>query len=457
MSTVSFVPRETTEGLVNPGMGWTTFNSFQGDEKNRGYPPTSLAYFRLYWDRLEPEEEQYRWDIIDDLLARAAQCGQDLALRVSAMNGVVNSGETALRQAGLKPRNYRVPDWYRHSGARGQDFVPRGQGTDAVPIWEPDYGDDLFLEKHGRFITALGRRYDGHPHLDHVDIGSIGRWGEWHCAAVPRPTVPQRLRMVDIYRDAFRKTPLLMLIGDEEALAHAVGHGAGWRADCWGDSRQGCFNPDWQGGTEDFNHHDDIYLQRLVGARATKAWKRAPVAFESCWTMRHWYEQGWSVEHIFAFGLALHGSIFNNKSTPVPEEWWPQVHEFSRKMGYRLVPRRMEYPLHVGTDRRLPFRMILENRGVAPCYRDYVPALRLRNPTTRWEAVVPLPLQVRDWLPGRHAVESAVQLPGNLPRGRLELALGIVNPVDGSPKISLAIEGRDAAGWYPLGPLEMRA
>jgi hypothetical protein len=29
----------------------------------------------------------------------------------------------------------------------------------------------------------LGARYDGHPDLDHVDLGSIGWWGEWHMSS----------------------------------------------------------------------------------------------------------------------------------------------------------------------------------------------------------------------------------------------------------------------------------
>ena len=110
MNTITYRPRETTDLLVNPGMGWTTFHSYNGDDKNRGYPPSSIAYFRLYWDQLEPEEGQYRWDIIDDIMANARRHRQDVALRVSAMNGVVSAPAADLKQAGVVLRNYRVPD-----------------------------------------------------------------------------------------------------------------------------------------------------------------------------------------------------------------------------------------------------------------------------------------------------------------------------------------------------------
>ena len=79
--------RESDELLVNPGMGFCTYQRFNGDpiEKesrwnddgptdysefagdihNEGFPDTSVAYLRWYWMRIEPEKRAYRWDIID--------------------------------------------------------------------------------------------------------------------------------------------------------------------------------------------------------------------------------------------------------------------------------------------------------------------------------------------------------------------------------------------------------
>ena len=46
-------------------------------------------------------------------------------------------------------------------------------------------------------------------------------------------------------------------------------------------------------------------------------------------------------------------------------------------------------------------------------------------------------------------------LPPDLPPGDYELAVGIVDPVTRQPNVRLAIQGRDAAGWYPLGKLRI--
>ncbi len=453
---MKITPKESAEVLLNPGMGWTTFHSFNNDEINSNYPRSKIAYFRFYWDQLEPEEGVYRWDIIDDVIAKARAVEQDVALRVSSMNGVVTAGFGELKRKGMIIRQHRVPDWYRNSGANGKDLLEKiPQADDPVPVWEPDYGDPLYLEKHGRFITEFGRRYDGHPSLDHMDLGSFGRWGEWHCAVVPKPPLEKRLQIVDLYLKAFTKTPLLMLVADEEAMAYAIKHGTGWRADCMGDSRQGVFNPDWKGGTPDFNHLDDIYLQRLVGAQATKAWKRAPVAFESCWTMKHWHEQGWNIDHIFAYALALHASVMNNKSSPVPDEWWPQVNDFSRKIGYRFVLRRLETPDSARAGEPLPLNMVWENRGVAPCYRKFALGFCLTPVAGGAEEALCAPLDIRKWLPGRIKVETTLPVSRNSAKGRRVLKIGIVDPLTMKPAAQLAIEDRDADGWHSLGEINI--
>ena len=88
--------------LINPGIGFMTFQRFNGDRlnegsrwtegypiayqafdrslKNEGYPDTSLAYFRIYWKFIEPVQGQYRWDLIDKALETAGNRRQTLLL-----------------------------------------------------------------------------------------------------------------------------------------------------------------------------------------------------------------------------------------------------------------------------------------------------------------------------------------------------------------------------------------
>jgi len=75
-------PEATDEILVNPGMGFETFHSFNYDDRSTRleyYPKCSIAYFRFYWDALEPKEGNYNFGLIDSMLDKGRQNGQDLA------------------------------------------------------------------------------------------------------------------------------------------------------------------------------------------------------------------------------------------------------------------------------------------------------------------------------------------------------------------------------------------
>ena len=53
-----------------------------------------------------------------------------------------------------------------------------------------------------------GKRYDGHPDLNDVDISTVGYWGEGMGAGPAGWTIQQQL--IDLYFKAFPRTPLLM-------------------------------------------------------------------------------------------------------------------------------------------------------------------------------------------------------------------------------------------------------
>ena len=229
------------------------------------------------------------------------------------------------------------------TSAAGNFRADHGLGK-VYPI--PDMDDPIVLERHLDFIKRLGERYDGHPDIDHVDLGSIGWWGEWHLSGSKNcklPTLENRKKVVDAYLAAFKKTPLLMLIGGEECLKYATQHGTGWRADCLGD----------MGFLRSWCHMRQGYPLWIREAGVQDTWKTAPVAWETCWDMRKWVAEGWSLRYIFNYALALHGSYINNKSAPLPtgENVRPEIERFLRRLGYRLVLKELKHPAQVAAGR----------------------------------------------------------------------------------------------------------
>ncbi|MDH7571305.1 MAG: DUF4832 domain-containing protein [Armatimonadota bacterium] len=420
--------QQTDELFANPGMGWQTFHRFADEDRTLEGLPSGSAYFRFYWSEVEPREGEPNFARFDELLARARRAGQKLAFRIMCV--------------GTNRDYLHVPAWLKESGCPGFEF-----SYGEFKHWAPDMDDPRFLKPHLRFIEMLGKRYDGHPDLDLLDIGSVGLWGEWHMSGtgVRMPTLQTRLTLIDAWRNAFPKTPKVMLIGDEEGLRHAVRHGCGWRADCLGD--MGGFSRTW-------NHMQHLYRQQIEKTQAGEAWKNAPVAWESCWDMRKWKNEGWDIRYIFDYALDLHGSYLNNKSAPIPEGTRPEIERFLRKLGYRLVLREAEFPATVSAGRPLVLTLTGQNVGVAPPYRDLRLTFRLSGGGK--ETLLGGETSLRGWLPGQKVMEERLALPRDLPPGRWRLAMAVTDPGTSHPAVRLANSGRGPDGWYPLGEVTVQ-
>lgn len=442
--TVIARPKEIDDVLVNPGIGFMTFQRFNGDKLNEGlkwtegypivyqefkgslenenHPVTSIAYFRIYWKFVEPEQGKYDWNMLDAALKTARSRGQALMLRI-APYGTTKDND--------------VPDWYRA-------MLGDESSRNMIAKWRTDPEDPRYAKYFGGMIRAVGKRYDGHPDLESVDLAIVGAWGEGAGAA--QLTQPTRAALVDSYLEAFQKTPLVMLLTDEKTNGYAIAkHDVGWRVDCLGDMG-GFSNPNW-------SHMQDYYPQGIINFGMQNAWEKAPVSLEVCWVMQHWMDKGWDVDYIIDQSLKWHISSFNGKSSPVPAAWKPNVDRWLKKMGYRLVLRKFTFPASVKQQGKVEFTTWWENKGVAPCYKQYPLALRLkgagRSEVLRTEA------DIRKWLPGDNVYDSAIFVPADMPPGEYDLGLAIVDPQSGQPKVKLAIAGIGADGWYSMGKIKV--
>ncbi len=437
-------PVEIHDVLVNPGMGIQTFQRFRGDAIYPGtrwsevgpegptqpapqppdFPDSSVAYCRWFWWQLEPEPGKYRWEIIDAALETARQRGQTLDIRLMPYD-----------------QGNPLPEWYRRSGARRANKPEDPDGK----IWSPDANDPLYLKHWGALVRAAGARYDGHPYLNSVDISTVGYWGEGWGPYLPEWPVQQAL--IDVYFEAFRRTPLLMNFDEPRALAYGVGRGAGWRLDCWGDLG---------GRGKGFMHMLDMYPQQVVRTGIQDAWQRSPVSLETCGTPLGWKKWGYTereVRYSIEQALRWHASTINIKSTAIPDDWKPLFEEFQKKLGYRFILRKLEYPASARRGHMMPVSMWWLNAGVAPVYREYWLAIELRSADQAEQ--IRLPVDVRKWLPGDAVYDGTVYVPETLKPGAYRFRLALLDPRTQRPAIRLAIEGRQPDGWYDLGALEV--
>jgi hypothetical protein len=447
---VRVVPERTREILINPGKGFATFQHFNGDPlfpgrwneqgpltfteeirslENVDYPPTSLAYCRWYWDVLEPAKGKYAWHIVDNALLQAHRHGQTLQIRFMPQSMV----------------GTQIPKWYMDE-ARGFWVLETQRGTPEerrTKVWQPAYTDPKFVEYWGALIRESGRRYDGHPWLESVDLGALGFWGEWHTYTRPgmMPPLDIQQKLIDIYLESFKKTPVLMLIGGQ--LKYAVSRGTGWRADSLGD-------PEY---CAPFCEMLDRYPQRIASSGATDSWKRAPVVFEVARTFADHKASGWNIDHTIQEALRWHVSSVNAKSSAIPTEWLPRFMEFNNRMGYQFELRKLEYLSKVRAGSMMPVQMWWVNTGVAPPYRKYDLAIELRSPTA--SALIRIDTDVTKWLPGDDIVmEDRIWVP-HLEPGTYRMRIGLLDPHTGIPAIKLPMKNRTPDNWHDLGGIEI--
>ena len=88
-------------------------------------------------------------------------------------------------------------------------------------------------------IRAVGKRYDGHPDLESVDLAIVGAWGEG--AGSDELTERTRQALVDSYLDAFHKTPLVMMLSDAKTNTYGISR----RADAFEPEDHVAAHPDW--------------------------------------------------------------------------------------------------------------------------------------------------------------------------------------------------------------------
>lgn len=470
-------PSRIDDVLVNPGMGFANFHfgwwcnlppitfppqvcaDRTRDHWPVNHPDTGTAYFRWTWADLEPVQGEIAFDLIDATMQSANLLEETLSFRVMT---ILEGG------AG-------VPGWLE-SSIQGEYW-----GT---TFW-PDYRDPTFQAEHQRFVSALGARYNGHPAMDHIDIGSVGCWGEWNTACIPggdgifdilhpaNNTQRQEIldafsSLIDHYLVAFPDTPVVMLGTDSNppagetnwellTMLHATGGGAGWRVDCWGD---------WGFWGSAWNHMVDLYPRMIANATAAdptfpELYRQAPIQLEICGTIPQWLGFGWSpdppngeVYLTFQWALEQHASVLNAKWTEIPIEYVPAIDDLLKENGYRLVIDRLSHAETVHAGESVTFATSWSNVGVAPPYNPRALTYRLANRALA--ETFTSTADIRDWQPGSWTVVDSFTVPAGLPPGTYLVAVALLDRAGVEPDtlalqpLDLGIEGREGDGWYTL-------
>jgi hypothetical protein len=413
---------ESSALFANPGQGWM---SQQRSPRSEPRFPCSVVYIRFNWADAEPEEGRYNWKIIDDVIAAWKPRGAAVAMRVMTSNA---------HSAGY----YTSPKWLFDAGSKGVEYLVGGDdptsGGKRIPRIEPDYADPIYLSRHGAFLEALGKRYDGHPDVEFLDIGSYGIWGEWHTQHPA--SVEVRKQIVDLYLSAFRKTPLVFMSDDAEVLNYALKHGTGFRRDGVGSPWH---EQNWIGSKK--------YAQ--VEGMAD-VWKKAPVVFEWFGDYDYLTSKGWSFDNAVNFMLSNHVTLINDNFGRFPPEAKNQLDKLARLSGYRFALRELAHEKTVNRGAELNISMTWANVGVGKLYRPFVLRLVLLDSAGNITFTANFKADPRDWLPGERDIVERFSIPSNLHPGEYAVALTLADPSQPNRWIRLAIDVPENNGRYPV-------
>ena len=171
-------------------MGIETFQRFNGQSLNEGVQWSEVgperasadaaatvtsrrraSRTRWFWSQIEPERGKYRWSIVDAALTEAHRHGQRLAIRIMPYDDAA------------------MPEWY---AARVRS-APMRRRTRTARSGRP-MPTIRRMRALGRLVTeAAGKRYNGDPDVDAMDISTVGYSGEGWGPYLPRGPIQQQL------------------------------------------------------------------------------------------------------------------------------------------------------------------------------------------------------------------------------------------------------------------------
>ncbi len=425
----------------NPLKGLVPYAGQGGDKF-----PHSLEFDYLPLNAVVVGDGKYDWAAFEKLLDAIAGRGHQAVVRFYL-------------EYPAKPTG--IPKYLLDAGLTVHTYVnTNNQPLPPAEVTTPDYADARLRTCLANFVAALGKKHDGDPRLGFLTAGLLGTWGEWHT--YPRGELfapkPAQAELLDAFEAAFRKTPVL--------LRYPAGPNDPGYADTTG-RRLGYHDDSFAWSTLDTGRPADAWhfvpKLKAAGADVWGRWKTQPVGGEirpEAWGQvfdpvpanKQVQDFATCVAATHVTWLMDTGMFGDDKQPPGRRE---RAEAAVRRMGYALhVPRVSVGPVVAG---KLPVRVELENRGVAPFYADWRPEyglLRGYELVRTWPATGKL----TGLLPGDPARAWADSLDvTGLPVGDYKLLLRVPNPLPKGPPVRFANRTQDAdrAGWLTLAAVTL--
>ena len=392
------------------------------------FPGLNHLYLRFDWGDIEKEEGRPDWSPIDRIMETWGPLGYRFSLRICAFEGNPNIP-------------FATPEYVYRAGAKGYRL--------SNGCVEPDYSDPIFLDKLEGFLAQAGRKFDGDPRIELIDIGTYGTWGEGHTSFGTDRVYPAGVirKHIDLHTRYFPNTPVLL--NDDHINSAWHGRPEAENVDLIRYAR-----------AMGLGLQDDSVCVRSYALANGYTTLRTPWLFDLFWEnapiVLEFEHYTFVTPEIFKQGLPFLEAMRRTRCTfagfhGYPRPWLDREPYFTEycanRLGYWYFINGYELPaVKCGATNVL--RLQTENRGFGLCYRNYTLKIRLRGEDgSQWEES--FDAGNRLWRPGEPATSAFTLRPRGLKSGPHGLYVGLFE--DNRP-ISFAFDAsRQQDGFCYLG------
>ncbi|MBB6670471.1 DUF4832 domain-containing protein [Cohnella nanjingensis] len=455
----AYIPRERFGVLDNPFMGWAGWaNATTALEQ-----PHKLVYANIAWRDLEPEKGKFDWAGIEEKFQFAKWKAEGTRINLRFV----------LDDPGDDP-DMDIPQWLYDELVKAEGGSGAGKWYDTPDTvvgkgFAPNYASPTLIAEHERVMTALGQRYDNDPLIAFVQIGSLGHWGEFHNWPEEVSGAFPSLAVSDQYVEQYLRAFPHKLIGMRKPFPIAASKRLGLFNDVFGSKGA---TDEWLNWTEEGWNGIGPYVEAGQDPAAVQAASKMPDFWKFNFSGGEFYNgnpllslSNDTIMETLRQTRASHTS-WMGPSSPAPFRLGKDIDAgqqanidlMHNTMGYRFVLESASHAAKASPGRDVTLRMTWNNKGVAPFYAAWPLALALVDAQGRLaEGSVQRVggVDVREWLPGRHALKADYKLPAGLAAGSYKLAVAILDPDTGKPGVHLGIEGERGDGWTTLDRLQV--
>jgi Malectin domain len=216
-----------------PNLNVTNGNPLKGfpcTPGNKGKTPCrtdridpALEFHYIALDEVMKSGSQFNWSEPERVVANAKNWSRHVIMRffmdyprTFAWNDTAKRSDVPqyLIDAGLKM--YRRSNSSKTPGSEYPDYTNVTLRTNST-----------LLDELTKFVKVLAERYDGHPDVGFVQLGLVGRWGEWHTSSdnETNTSIPEAMKMalISAYSAGFNTTKLQTRYEREDAFRAGMG------------------------------------------------------------------------------------------------------------------------------------------------------------------------------------------------------------------------------------------